>query len=136
MFCFPKTIYCKYHNQFSCGIQSILKIQCLNSEKVVCLTVPAVFLYILCGNLSESEGAICASGHSYKNSYPQTQQAFSIAHTNTPCPQRIVGLTTCHFTSLCRDEWDTNKNLLQTTQMERQIGPLTWMQMFITTQVS
>lgn len=65
------------------------------------------------------------------------KQAFSILsrHTNTRCPQRIVGLTTCHFTSLCRDEWETNKKLLQTTQMERLIGLLTWMQMFITTQV-
>lgn len=65
--------------------------------------------------------------------WPATQQDThpkqlgSSVTTGAPRPQRTVALTTCHFASLCRDEWDTNMISLQTIQMERQIDPLTWM---------
>lgn len=58
-----------------------------------------------------------------------THTQYSSGMTNISRPQQIGTLTTCHFTSLCSDDWDANKISLQSVQMERQTGPLTWVEM-------
>lgn len=51
--------------------------------------------------------------HKHKQASGKAQR-----RANTRCPQRLAGLMTCHFTSLCKDEWDTNKN-----KKKRKIAP-------------